>query len=398
VKLVVSGGSRGQPSYEMVERKGVGHPDTICDAIAERASRRYSQYCLRQFGGVAHHWFDKVMLLGGEARLDYGLGEMIRPYRILVAGKAALCIGDEEIPLQEILAAAAAEVLSEVLTGFDPDQHLRVESLVVDHQGAGRRSSRYRPASRANLVTPGDPSLVSNDSNLLTGYAPLSTLERMVLGVERYVNGAAFKAVNPHTGWDVKVLGMRSDDRVRLVVNVPMLAGHVSSLDHYFALKEDLGQKLRDYLAEQADETPELLVNATDRNGRPYLTALGSVADTGDVGLVGRGNRVNGLITPMRPMSIEAPAGKNPIDHTGKLYALLAHRTAAQLAARLGRAVGVLVSTSKEAPLNDPDEVVVTIADLAAGDRAAAEQAVRAGLAGLGAISLELIDEGVVMW
>jgi S-adenosylmethionine synthetase len=50
---------------------------------------------------------------------------------------------------------------------------------------------------------------------------------------------------------------------------------------------------------------------------------------------VGRGNRVNGLITPYRPMSLEAAAGKNPVSHTGKLYNLLAERIAGRIAGGL---------------------------------------------------------------
>lgn len=37
----------GNDDFELVERKGVGHPDTICDAIAERASSDYSKYCMK---------------------------------------------------------------------------------------------------------------------------------------------------------------------------------------------------------------------------------------------------------------------------------------------------------------------------------------------------------------
>jgi S-adenosylmethionine synthetase len=59
-----------------------------------------------------------------------------------------------------------------------------------------------------------------------------------------------------------------------------------------------------------------------------YLTVTGLSAEAGDDGQVGRGNRVNGLITPYRPMSLEAAAGKNPITHVGKLYGVMADRIA----------------------------------------------------------------------
>ena len=54
----------------------------------------------------------------------------------------------------------------------------------------------------------------------------------------------------------------------------------------------------------------------------------GTSAEAGDDGEVGRGNRVNGLITPFRPMSLEAAAGKNPVSHVGKIYNVLARQIA----------------------------------------------------------------------
>ncbi|MDF2119248.1 methionine adenosyltransferase, partial [Roseiarcaceae bacterium H3SJ34-1] len=59
----------------------------------------------------------------------------------------------------------------------------------------------------------------------------------------------------------------------------------------------------------------------------------GTSAEAGDDGEVGRGNRVNGLITPCRPMSLEAAAGKNPVTHVGKIYNIVARELAESLVA-----------------------------------------------------------------
>ncbi|MFE3578244.1 methionine adenosyltransferase [Streptomyces vinaceus] len=381
--------------YELVERKGVGHPDTMCDAIAERLSRYYSLHCLEQFGGVAHHWFDKVTLYGGGADTDYGRGELTSPYRVMVFGKAAFRVGATEIPVQELAFRAAADVLAEVTTGFDPARHLAVELGVVDHQGSGRGRSRYQPASPQDLVPLRSGALVSNDTNLLHGYAPLSRLESVVLGLEQLVNGASFKERHADSGWDVKVFGSRRGDAFSLVVNMPFLAARIESMDHYLARKAVVRGELERYIAAQGISDVRLLMNATDRNGRPYLTALGSVADTGDVGVVGRGNRVNGLITPMRPMSIEAPAGKNPLDHTGKIYNVLAMRLARQVHEEFGGPAQVHIFTSKEAPLDRPDEVVVTSPD---ADEKALRSLVEAAVAGSADLTVELIEKGITLW
>jgi S-adenosylmethionine synthetase len=45
---------------EIVERKGLGHPDTICDLVMERISQALSQAYLQHFGKILHHNCDKA--------------------------------------------------------------------------------------------------------------------------------------------------------------------------------------------------------------------------------------------------------------------------------------------------------------------------------------------------
>ena len=79
--------------------------------------------------------------------------------------------------------------------------------------------------------------------------------------------------------------------------------------------------------------TCQIGVNTSDNvsEGIIYLTVTGTSAEGGDDGQVGRGNRINGLITPCRPMSLEAAAGKNPVSHVGKIYNVLASEIAKTL-------------------------------------------------------------------
>ena len=49
MRLRVDALSEGAHSIELVERKGLGHPDSICDALAEELSRSLSRYCLAQW-------------------------------------------------------------------------------------------------------------------------------------------------------------------------------------------------------------------------------------------------------------------------------------------------------------------------------------------------------------
>lgn len=52
-------------TFEVIERKGVGHPDTLADGIAEAISIEYSNYCIDNFGVVLHHMMDKILLMEG---------------------------------------------------------------------------------------------------------------------------------------------------------------------------------------------------------------------------------------------------------------------------------------------------------------------------------------------
>lgn len=383
-----------------MERKGIGHPDTMCDAIAERASRYYSQYCLDAFGAIAHHWFDKVLLFGGQAEFSFGRGDLIQPYTVLFAGKAARACGNVSIPIYEILFQAASDVLTAVTTGFSSKRHLVVEDRIVDHQGPGRGVERYRPRGPHDLVQLGAPGMTSNDANLLHGFAPLSRLERAVLGVEQTLTGTQFKTANPDTGWDVKVFGSRRNDRFSLIVNMPFIADRVPSAKEYARRVEECGAFVKALIRPQLGPDVQVVLNPADRGKRVYLTALGSVADTGDVGAVGRGNRTNGLITPMRPMSIEAAAGKNPLDHTGKIYSVIARDLAASVASKTGCSVETHIFTSKESPVEVPDEVVVRIRDWdpAPGEAEVLEAHVAEAFSGVGELTSRFVREGITMW
>jgi S-adenosylmethionine synthetase len=102
-------------------------------------------------------------------------------------------------------------------------------------------------------------------------------------------------------------------------------------------------------------------VNVADdiEKGEIFLTVTGTSAEAGDDGEVGRGNRVSGWITPYRPMTLEAAAGKNPVTHVGKLYNLAASRIADRLVRQVGGTRGascVLVSQIGR-PIDDPQIV-----------------------------------------
>src|SRR5262249_45153830 len=155
-----------------------------------------------------------------------------------------------------------------------------------------------------------------------------SPLEQLVLAVERRINGR--DRANEHRAWgeDLKVMGVRNGGTVHLTVACAIVGRHVAHLDDYLGEKAALERLARELAGQRGFTTAEIAINAADYlpTGAVYLTVTGTSAEAGDDGEVGRGNRVNGLITPYRPMSLEAAAGKNPVTHVGKIYNVLAAR------------------------------------------------------------------------
>ena len=385
--------------FEIVERKGIGHPDTLCDAIAERASQLYSRYFLETYGRLAHHWFDKVMLIGGQSNMGYGYGELTQPYKVIFAGKGVLSVGEQKIPVENIFWQAAEEVLTSTLREFDASKNLVVVSELIDYRGPVNKKSRYTPDKPEDLFDPADNQRVSNDCNVCNGFAPFSKLEQIVKGVEEYLRSPEYMKINKDTGLDIKIVGTRKESVVELFINIPFIAKHISSYDVYLKRVNEVYDDVLQYLAERSDLEIKLVVNPQNVNGQPYLTVTGTVADTGDLGVVGRGNRLNGLITPMRPMSIEASSGKNPIDHTGKLYGVLSQKIADRISKELGVDNQTHITTLKERPLDNPQDVLVYIHEEQSPEtRKKINEIIQREVSNVFDITDELIHKGVVMW
>jgi S-adenosylmethionine synthetase len=386
-------------TIEMVERKGVGHPDTLSDGVAEAISQAYSRYTLERFGHVAHHWVDKCMLIGGESRIRPGRGELIRPMKLIVVGKITTELGDRAIPVREIAIAAAHEFFARRLPRLDVRTGLVIEFELNSAVGAGRPARWYRPSQVGDLTPLA--SVRANDAVICSAYAPLSRTEQAVLDIERHLNGDAFKVAHPEIGSDIKVLASRIGHAVDIVACVPWIADLTPSRAVYDAGKEWVTAEIRRIAeANLNDHDVTVRINTRDDDEAIYLTATGTASDTGDVGVVGRGNRVNGLITPGRVTSIEAPAGKNPTYHSGKIYAVLALDLAHRIAAKVGAECYVGITTSTGNPLSAPDLVAAELVDTPLTDdvRQGVEELVHRSLDGVGHISDQLVHGATPLW
>jgi S-adenosylmethionine synthetase len=346
---------------ELVERKGIGHPDTICDALVEAIAQALARMYLARAGVVLHYNVDKAFLVAGECRKTFGRGEVTRPMEFIVGDRATLRGAEgRAFPVEETVREAVDGWLGGHLPHLRPDAHLRIR--VVLAPGSAELRGIY----------PGEGELEANDTSGASGYAPLTPTEELVLAAERYLNGPEFKAAFPDTGQDVKVFGLRRDEHASLTVAMPLRCDAVESEAAYFARKAAALAALR----ERFRDAPLSLawrLNTLDRPGRgadgAYLTLTGTSAEDADSGQVGRGNRANGLIAFARPAGSEAAAGKNPVAHPGKLYSVVSHRLAGAIHARCPglREVYVHLATRIGEPVDRPWTGVQVV--LAAGAR-----------------------------
>lgn len=310
---LIGPGAPDSQAVEIVERKGLGHPDTICDWLAEEFSLALSRHYLERFGLILHHNVDKALLCGGSARAAFGGGEVLAPLDIYLSGRATAEFDAKIVPIEELARASCLDWLRRRFHALDPDRHVRIH--VHTRPGSADLVQLYLRQQQTGLW-------LANDTSCGVGYAPLSALERTVLAVERRLNDPAFKIEHPETGEDIKLMGVRTGGRVELTAACAFVGRFVSDCDDYLAKKSGLVEVIRG-LAEPLLGAPlEISLNAADdvASGNVFLTVTGTSAEAGDDGEVGRGNRANGLIAPGRPMTMEATAGKNPVTHVGKLY------------------------------------------------------------------------------
>jgi S-adenosylmethionine synthetase len=311
---------------EIVERKGKGHPDSLIDGAAEAVSLGLCRYYIENFGAILHHNVDKGILVGGKADARFGGGEVTNPIFLMVAGRATESVPIDgkthRVPVDEIARDSIKGFIRETMRYLDPDRHVRIETMIK--QGSPDLISVF--LRRKDMP-------VSNDTSIGVGYAPMSQTEKIVLGIERKLNSKQFKKRFPEVGEDIKVMGLRHKRKLDITVAAAMVSCLIPDASHYVSVLEEVQEEVEKLVSSsELDVTVKL--NAADdlKRGSYYLTVTGTSAEQGDDGNTGRGNRVNGLISPMRQYSMEATAGKNPVNHTGKLFNALAMIAAERIA------------------------------------------------------------------
>ena len=339
-----------QQPMEIVERKGVGHPDSICDAMLNEISVALSKEYLKKFGSIMHHNIDKGLLVAGEVERRFGGGEVKKPILMVFGDRATFEVDKDPIPVVDITIGTAKNWFRNNMRFIDPDKHVKYQ--VELKRGSEALTDIFRRKGKF---------LGANDTSAAVGFAPLTKTERLVLETEKFLNSKDFKKRFPESGEDIKVMGLRKNHDYNLTVAMAFVDRFIDSENTYFKRKDEILEETKGFVKSKFGlKNVSIGLNTLDQMGRGiggmYLTVLGTSADDGDCGQVGRGNRVNGIIPLNRPTCSEAAAGKNPVSHVGKIYNLLTYRIADKICQNVSgvREVYVWLLSQIGQPIDQP--------------------------------------------
>lgn len=341
-----------QKRFEIVERKGLGHPDTICDLVMNEISIELSKLYIKETGSVQHHNMDKALLVAGQSEIKYGGGKITKPMKFILGDRATFEINGQKLPIENF-AVDTARIWFEKNLRFVKEEHVNYQ-VEIGTTSKELQSVFNKPETFA-----------SNDTSALVGYAPLTPTENAILQIEKFINSKEFKNEFPESGEDVKIMGFRNNNYLDITAAIAFVDSYIDSSKKYTMKKQEMIQSINEYQKGKNDFEIHTSINCLDDDTKgidgQYLTVLGTSAENADSGQVGRGNMPNGLISPSRPVGAEATAGKNPVSHIGKIYNILSFQLADEIIHQLNSLdeVFVLMYNVIGNAVNKPKAIIV---------------------------------------
>jgi len=349
--------------FEVVERKGIGHPDTLADGIAESISLDYSNYCKQRFGVILHHNLDKIMLIGGLGKFGFGVGRMVKPWRLILNGRLSEKFGDKKIDTKAIQLESAKKFLQKAVPNLDLDKWLEVHFYTSTYS---KNPAWFNPKVIDDIPDAKNPR--ANDTSVISGYWPLSSTEKLVLSLEKYFYEDNRKPKFDYIGQDIKIMAIREKHDLKLTMCIPTICSKIKDYNSY---REKIERIKKDLYIRAMEKTEgnykiKLYVNSQDEmikdkeKGKGfYFVISGSALDSGEEGAVGRGNKSRGVISSMRPHGMEAVCGKNPVYHVGKVYTYLVDLIAKNIAEELECEANVILVSQNGNPLYEPHKIYI---------------------------------------
>jgi len=314
--------------FEVVERKGAGHPDSLADALANEVSVTYSRHCLEAIGVIPHHNIDKLYIGAGHYRNDYGVCERIAPVIVRVNGRISSTFGNTDLGIRELQISAVRNYIRQVIPTVSTED-LQIEPNATQHT---KNPHWFRPRNINDIPDATTPR--ANDTSVCVGYWPPTPAESLAYQLERYFWTEHYGYTVPRfmeIGQDIKVMVVRNANRLEATLCVPAMSKCIKSYNSYrelMVMHEKNLQILSETILEGKGLRSRVRVNPYQRQ---YMLGLGSCIECGEEGLVGRGNNINGVISTHRIHTLESWAGKNPVYHTGRVYGYMTSKLARKI-------------------------------------------------------------------
>lgn len=317
--------------------KSNAHPDTLTDLIVEACAWTLDHYYKNRYGRILHYNVDKAVFLAGNAEIHYGGGKILKPPTFILGGQ----VSKLDRKLKKELVRTVQDVVHVYLPNLDK---YKIEIK------CGNVSS--------NLDTiASDDKILCNDSSFGVGYFPFSAAEvivqRIMKELDSMIVGYTLTQGVPYPIGELYKILLTPKT---ITISAPLYAQSIKNVNQYSFWVKRIEEHIREkILIGKYPPHRQVIFNPDFQAGRfPYLTLTGSSIECGDDGQVGRGNRYNGLITPCRPMTMEAYSGKNNHNHIGKIYQRWACEEAKKISiANGGRYTEVILVGKIGQPIKD---------------------------------------------
>ena len=321
-------------NIEVVERKGIGHPDTLADKLAEECSRVYASYCYNKYGVILHYNFDKLYIGAGLFKYD---NSKIKKYSNIVVnlnGRASNTINGEKIDIDGLLKPVIKKYLKSVMPRLDVENDVTININCTQNT---KREYWYTPRNVQDV--PDYTSLNANDTSLCVSNGGYTYCEQLALKVEQsfwnYTEDGYATPKFSDIGQDIKVMVTRINKDIDLSISLPVFKDKFNT-DEEFA---NIIKKYEDLICSEVAkiDNPMNYKVSIGINKMPdgsldkYSLVIGSCCECGEEGVVGRGNNSQGIISALRPHTMEAACGKNMRYHTGCVLSFLGNRVSQRI-------------------------------------------------------------------
>lgn len=341
---------------EIIERKGMGHPDTLADKLAEECSRAYANYCMKHFNCVLHHNFDKLYIGAGCFKYEDGKEKMYSKVKVVLNGRASNTMNNERIDIESIVTPVIKKYLSSVIPRLDVEKEVDIN---INCSQNTQVKNWFSPENIDDV--PDAKAVFANDTSLCVSHYPPTYSERLALEIEQYFwkyNDCYPTPRFENIGQDIKVMITRIGKEIVVTICMPVFPDCFKTDEEYIEIVKYHETGILEYISkiENKDEyNVKIEINRIyDGNYRKYCLIKGSCIECGEEGVVGRGNNSQGLISSFRQHTMEAPSGKNERYHTGRVMSFLSENAVKRISNELNLKVTMYALTRNKMSLLDP--------------------------------------------